>query len=78
MRIRYLLYTFLFSTLLLAGAVMAITVKLRTIETRVVDAQERQLSTYKLADELRQSSDDLTRFARAYAATGEDRFEKYF
>lgn len=78
MRIRSLLYAFLFSTLLLAGAVMAITVKLRSIETRVVDAQERQLSTYKLADELRQSSDDLTRFARAYAATGDDRFEKYY
>jgi C4-dicarboxylate-specific signal transduction histidine kinase len=78
MKIRYLLYTFLFSTLLLAGVVMIVAVKLRTVDTRVVDAQERQLSTYKLADELRQSSDDLTRFARAYAATGDDRFERYY
>lgn len=78
MKIRYLLYTFLFSTLLLAGVVMIIAVKLRTVDTRVVDAQERRLSTYKLADELRQSSDDLTRFARAYAATGDDRFERYY
>jgi C4-dicarboxylate-specific signal transduction histidine kinase len=78
MKIRYLLYTFLFSTLLLAGVVMIVAVKLRTVDTRVVDAQKRQLSTYKLADELRQSSDDLTRFARAYAATGDDRFERYY
>ena len=29
-------------------------------------------------DELRQSSDDLTRMARTYAATGDQRFVDYF
>lgn len=32
----------------------------------------------RIADELRQSSDDLTRMARAYAATGDERYLEYF
>ena len=31
-----------------------------------------------LADELRQTSDDLTRMARTYAATGDERYRRYF
>lgn len=31
-----------------------------------------------LADELRQTSDDLTRMARTYAATGDERYRQYF
>ncbi|MGR9107284.1 MAG: SpoIIE family protein phosphatase [Gammaproteobacteria bacterium] len=34
--------------------------------------------SYLLADELRQSSDDLTRFARTYAVTGEPKWEKLY
>ena len=33
---------------------------------------------FKLADELRQSSDDLTRMARTYVVTGDVRYEEYF
>lgn len=33
---------------------------------------------YVRADELRQSSDDLTRMARTYAVTGDDRYEKMY
>jgi PAS domain S-box-containing protein len=39
--------------------------------------QNRFLST-RLADELRQSSDDLTRFARTYVVDGNPAFEKYY
>jgi PAS domain S-box-containing protein len=35
-------------------------------------------TSFSLADQLRQSSDDLTRMVRTYAATGESRFEDYF
>lgn len=43
-------------------------------------AEARQLlhRSYLLADELRQSSDDLTRMARTYAATGDPRYEALF
>lgn len=33
---------------------------------------------YRLADELRQSSDDLTRMARSYAVTGDERYRRQF
>jgi two-component system sensor histidine kinase/response regulator len=35
-------------------------------------------ASYLLADELRQSSDDLTRMARTYAITGDSRFERAY
>ncbi|MBF6678448.1 methyl-accepting chemotaxis protein [Campylobacter sp. RM11259] len=40
---------------------------------------DRQLISYKLADELRQSSDDLTRLVRTYAITGDKSYkDQYF
>jgi methyl-accepting chemotaxis protein len=35
-------------------------------------------TSFLLADQLRQSSDDLTRMVRTYAATGDSKFEEYF
>lgn len=69
MQIRRLLFIFLMGSLLLAGAIMVMAVTLRGIQTKVEDAQQRRHESYQLADELRQSSDDLTRFARTYAVT---------
>ncbi len=42
------------------------------------EAQEIRYRSYLAADELRQSSDDLTRLARAYVVTGDDRYEKMY
>lgn len=48
----------------------------------IEDAIERSWSMREranlLADELRQTSDDLTRMARTYAATGDERYRQYF
>ena len=44
----------------------------------VADAKLRRFDSLALVDHLRQNSDDLTRMARSYAATGETRFEEYF
>jgi signal transduction histidine kinase/CheY-like chemotaxis protein len=44
----------------------------------LADAEARHYASYKLADELRQSSDDLTRMARTYVVTGEPVYEEYF
>ncbi|MPT05683.1 MAG: methyl-accepting chemotaxis protein [Delftia sp.] len=38
----------------------------------------RRYQSYLLADELRQSSDDLTRLARTYVATGDAKWEKQY
>lgn len=47
-------------------------------EKEIVKAESKRYESYLLADELRQSSDDLTRMARTYTVTGEPRFRKYF
>lgn len=45
---------------------------------QMVEAQENRYLSYLLGDELRQSSDDLTRMVRTYAETGEGRYKNYF
>src|SRR5438105_1291772 len=44
----------------------------------LVENQHVRLESYRLADELRQTSDDLTRFARSYAVTLDPKFERYY
>lgn len=74
-----LLLKLLFSgTLAFSGAITAIALMLNQLEKRVEEAQSRRYDSYLIADELRQSSDDLTRFARMYVATGEDRYLRYY
>ncbi|MES1166642.1 MAG: methyl-accepting chemotaxis protein, partial [Pseudomonadota bacterium] len=41
-------------------------------------AQQVHFQSYLLADELRQSSDDLTRLARTFVATGDAEFERQY
>ncbi|MGD9544087.1 MAG: adenylate/guanylate cyclase domain-containing protein [Methylocystis sp.] len=65
-------------TLAFAGIITAIAFMLNQFERRVEDAQRQRYDTYLLADELRQSSDDLTRFARMYVATADDRYLRYY
>ena len=40
--------------------------------------ENRRHQAFKIADELRQSSDDLTRMARLYVVTADPIFEEYF
>ena len=47
-------------------------------QKKLVEAQEMRYWSYLAADELRQSSDDLTRLARTYVITGDDRYEKMY
>jgi methyl-accepting chemotaxis protein len=41
-------------------------------------SQEVRYQSYLLANELRQNSDDLTRFARTYVVTGNPKYEEYY
>lgn len=41
-------------------------------------AYATRYQSYLLADELRQSSDDLTRLARTYVMSGEEKYEQYY
>ena len=47
-------------------------------EKEIANAEFKRYESYLLADELRQSSDDLTRMARTYTVTANPRFRKYF
>ena len=40
--------------------------------------EARRYRSFKLADELRQTSDDLTRMARLFVVTADDRYKHYF
>src|SRR5690606_30266658 len=44
----------------------------------IFKAHEQRYLSYKLADELRQSSDDLTRLARTYVVSGDSRWEAQY
>lgn len=78
MKIRNLLATFLAIQIILALAGVVMAIFLEQTLLRVEQAQLNRHHSYLLADELRQSSDDLTRFARTYVATNESRFKRYF
>ena len=45
-------------------------------EVQLSRSQRVHFQSYLLADELRQSSDDLTRLARTYVATGNEEYER--
>ena len=47
-------------------------------EIRVVEAYDLRYRSYLIADELRQSSDDLTRLARTYVATADSMWEQQY
>ncbi len=47
-------------------------------QNQLYENQNRKFESYLLADELRQSSDDLTRLMRTYATTGENKYKDYF
>src|SRR5206468_4507013 len=63
--------------LLITGSLYVVSQAVKT-EADIAGAEARRYQSYKLADELRQSSDDLTRMARLYAVTGEPRYQVYF
>ena len=47
-------------------------------EGKITEAEETRHRLYLLADQLRQTSDDLTRMARLYVVTKEPKYREYF
>ena len=60
------------------AAIIVLMVAVVQNERAVTASNERRYRSYKLADELRQTSDDLTRMARTYVVTGDPCYEKQF
>ncbi|MCL1079953.1 response regulator [Parashewanella spongiae] len=47
-------------------------------KNKLLDSYESRYESYLLADQLRQSSDDLTRFARTYVVTGDKKYKEFY
>ncbi|TGL33505.1 sensor histidine kinase [Leptospira perdikensis] len=74
-RLFYLIFSVNIILLMILGV---LTIALFKVQSALVESQETRLKSIKLADELRQSSDDLTRFVRTYVVTGNHFYEKIF
>ena len=60
-------------------SLLTLFIALRFLELgKLNDAENVRYASFLAADELRQSSDDLTRMARAYVATGDPKFERIY
>jgi signal transduction histidine kinase/DNA-binding response OmpR family regulator len=66
------------TVIVLLGAIFYVLTKEADSQRAFAAAEARHYASYKLADELRQSSDDLTRMARTYVVTGDPIYEEYF
>ena len=66
------LFLILFASFTALSIFMAVMIVLMYHDQEdLIHSEEVRYQSYLLADELRQSSDDLTRFARTYVLTGE-------
>ncbi|AYC34683.1 methyl-accepting chemotaxis protein [Pseudomonas cavernae] len=73
------LFSLIFSAIILCTAILCLLVVLLiNNQKQLSERQENRNQSYLLADELRQSSDDLTRMARTLAVTGDARYEKLY
>ena len=77
-KIRNLLLVFFSIEIALAIAGVTMAFLLERDLLLVEQAQLTRHQSYLLADELRQSSDDLTRFSRTYVVTGKERYKRFF
>ena len=63
------------SLLLALGYVASLQVRTAALQA---EAENRRHESFKLAEAMRQSSNDLTRMVRLYVATGETRYKDYY
>lgn len=78
MKIRHLLLAFSLLALALGAGIVVLAYALEWTFAEVEIAQQRRHQSFLLADELRQSSDDLTRFARTFVVTRDAKYEQFF
>ena len=71
----------LFSFVMLVAELVALGLVLTLIisgQQELAKTEKLRYRAFKVADELQQSSDDLTKMARTYVSTGDAAFEQYF
>ncbi|HMN97232.1 MAG TPA: methyl-accepting chemotaxis protein [Phycisphaerales bacterium] len=78
MSIRTVLLWVFGALLAFQGAIAAIAWRVDRLQESMAAAQTRRLESWRLATELRGSSDELTRMARTFAVTADPAYESYF
>ena len=78
MTIKNLFLALLAALTLLLCLVLLSVISFKSASEEVARSADLRYRSYLLADELRQSSDDLTRLARTYAVTGDAKYEKQY
>jgi signal transduction histidine kinase/CheY-like chemotaxis protein/HPt (histidine-containing phosphotransfer) domain-containing protein len=76
--IRVLFGTLLTLVMLLAAGLFSVTILQRDTAARRTDAEHQRVTSFRLSDQMRQSSNDLTRMVRLYVTTGEPRYRRYY
>ncbi|MTW10846.1 methyl-accepting chemotaxis protein [Pseudoduganella eburnea] len=76
--IKRIFLAFLAITVVLAMLTMLSLMRVSSKEAEAKKAADSRYQSYLLADELRQSSDDLTRLARTYVVTGDAAYEQQY
>ena len=66
------------TTLFLVGLSTALVWEGFKAQTAVAESWAERDQAHQIAQELRQSSDDLTRMARTFAVTGDERYRRYY
>lgn len=78
MSIKRLIICILFSMFTFCVLLGVLVYQLHTNQEDLQKSHIKRYKSYLLADELRQSSDDLTRLIRTYVISGDERFKKYY
>jgi len=78
MTVRKLLITSYSVIAICASLVISLSAIMHHNNHKLEEAEIKKYQSYLLADELRQSSDDLTRFARTYVVSGDPKYEKMY
>jgi len=78
MKIKHLIIVLIAGFLLCVVALLGFIVKLAHGLTYLNLAQEKRYASYMAADELRQNSEDLTKFSRLYVTTGEEKYRNMY
>lgn len=78
MSLKRLFVTAAVTIITLAAATAGLLYMMLLNQHLLVESQEVRFESYVRADELRQSSDDLTRFARTFVVTGDPKYDKMY
>ena len=74
---KYFFSIFAIMIVLSAGTASALYMMMLN-QNSLLESQKVRFQSYQRADELRQSSDDLTRLARTFVMTGDPKFEEIY